>query len=66
MKLRGFAPKLAINPAKFTTYALNEHHPKGKHKARVFKAALGYTSENYQLLLNQIEALALMRLKWNS
>lgn len=59
MKLRDFATQITIDPAKFTTYALNLNHPKGKHKARVFAAGLGYTAENYQPLLHQIEIQAL-------
>lgn len=38
---------------------LNKNHPKGKHKARVFEAALGFTSERYHLLIQQIKAQAL-------
>jgi len=59
MKLRDFASQITIDPAKLTIYALNENHPHGKHKARVFAAALGYTTENYRSLLQQIEVQAL-------
>lgn len=59
MKLRDFASRLTISPTKFTMYALNENPPKGKHKARVFRATLGYTESNYATLLSQIEAQAL-------
>ena len=31
---------------KLTRYCLNPEHPRGKHKARVFAAALGFTTEN--------------------
>lgn len=59
MKLRDFASTLSISPAKFILYALNENHPKGKHKARVFNATLGFTAVNYHSLLHQIETQAL-------
>ena len=32
--------------AKFRDYCLDAEHPAGKHKARVFRAALGYTQDN--------------------
>lgn len=31
---------------KLTGYCLNPEHPRGKHKARVFATALGFTAEN--------------------
>jgi hypothetical protein len=34
-------------------------HPIGRHKARVFASALGYTVDNYIRLITQIEAYAL-------
>ncbi|MFO7538656.1 MAG: hypothetical protein R6X32_11440 [Chloroflexota bacterium] len=55
MKLHDFAVELHIDVGKLTRYALNKDHPKGKHKARVFASALGFTRENYQELLQQIE-----------
>jgi hypothetical protein len=58
MKLRDFASAIYINPAKLINYALNLDHSRGGHKARVFRAALGYTIDNYQMLLNQIVELA--------
>lgn len=59
MKLRDFATQLYIDPAKLITYALNKRHSKGKHKARVFEAVLGYSTEDYQHLLDQIKSQAL-------
>jgi hypothetical protein len=59
MKLREFVPRLIIDPKKLTEYALNPLHPRGQHKARVLAATLGYTRENYEGLLDQIEANAL-------
>ncbi|HSV81479.1 MAG TPA: hypothetical protein VLK85_19965 [Ramlibacter sp.] len=40
------AGKAQIPAAKLAGYALNADHPVGGNKARVFKAALGYTPEN--------------------
>ncbi len=59
MQLRDFADQLTTPIAKFTQYALNVKHPEGKHKARVFAAALGYTTANYTALRHQIETKAL-------
>jgi len=58
-KLADFATPLVIDEAKLTNYALNPKSDKGKHKARVFKAVLGYTQNNYQSLLRQIQTQAL-------
>ena len=35
-----------VDLEKLTGYFLNPEHPRGKHKARVFAAALGFTAEN--------------------
>lgn len=35
-----------VDQEKLTGYCLNLEHPRGKHKARVFAAALGFTAEN--------------------
>ena len=35
---------------KLEGYSLNPEHPVGKHKAIVFKSALGYEQANWQLL----------------
>lgn len=58
-KLADFATQLAIDTSKLTKYALNPKSDKGRHKARVFKAVLGYTQTNYQSLLAQIQAQSL-------
>ncbi|KAA3663054.1 MAG: hypothetical protein DWQ10_01030 [Calditrichaeota bacterium] len=43
----------AVIPAgKLTEYCLNPNHADGKHKARVFKSALGLTSKNSKKLKN--------------
>jgi hypothetical protein len=40
--------------AKLEGYALNEEHPSGKHKARVFAAALGLTAADALLLKEKL------------
>lgn len=35
-----------VDVEKLTGYCLNPEHPRGKHKARVFAAALGFSAEN--------------------
>jgi hypothetical protein len=39
-----------IDVAKLRDYCLNPDHPKGKHKARVFNAALGLTANDAERL----------------
>jgi hypothetical protein len=39
---------------KFRDYCLNPEHPVGKHKARVFKAALGFTQEDAEPLREMV------------
>lgn len=58
MKLHELASQVVIDPRKLTEYALNPDAPLGRYKARVFEQALGYTHENYQHLLRQIETHA--------
>lgn len=36
--------RAVVDIAKLQDYCLDESHPRGKHKARVFKASLGLTS----------------------
>ena len=43
-----------IPKEKFTDYLLSSTHSVGKHKAKVFKAALGYTIDNWEDLLDNI------------
>jgi filamentous hemagglutinin len=54
MKLRQLVDDIVIDPRKLTDYALDPENPKGKDKARIFQKHLGYTKENYQLLIDQI------------
>lgn len=39
-----------VDRTKLTEYCLAEHHPRGKHKARVFSSVLGLTAKNAELL----------------
>ena len=56
MKLRDLALDIIIDSRKLTEYALNRDNPKGTHKAVMFERHLGFTKDNYQLLLAKIEA----------
>lgn len=47
--------KAFVDPSKFVDYSLNNLNPVGKHKALVYKEALGYDSSNCDSLINQIE-----------
>jgi hypothetical protein len=44
---------------KLLGYCLNPEHSKGKHKARVFKSALGITAENVDELIRLIRQAAI-------
>ncbi|MEK7808690.1 MAG: DUF6883 domain-containing protein, partial [Chloroflexota bacterium] len=55
MKLSQIVQHIQIDDRKFTEYALNEDHPKGRHKARRFRESLGFTLENFASLKKQIE-----------
>ena len=56
MKLDDIVDSLVIDPRKLTEYALNYNSKQGKDKALVFAQVLGFTLENYQELLRQLEA----------
>jgi len=59
MKLRDVVDRIYLDPRKLTEYALNPNHPRGGHKARVFRSALGYNTQNYKSLKLQIESQVL-------
>jgi hypothetical protein len=59
MKLRELVDETIIDPRKLTDYALDPENPKGKDKAVMFEKYLGYTKDNYQSLLDQINDLVL-------
>lgn len=43
-----------IDPHKFVNYCLDPNNRQGRHKARLFKAALGFDQSNYQDLIASI------------
>jgi len=55
VKLADIVDQLVIDPRKLTEYALNYRSERGKDKALVFEQVLGFTLENYQGLLRQLE-----------
>lgn len=44
------AERVEVDPRKLTEYCLSPAHPVGKHKAAVFRAALGVTAADAELL----------------
>lgn len=46
--------RAVVDIAKLREYCLNPEHPRGKHKARVFAAALGLTAEQAETLRDEI------------
>lgn len=57
MKLPGGHAAI-VDIAKLTGYCLNRQHPRGKHKARVFASALGFTAKNANDLQGALLAAA--------
>lgn len=55
MNLGDVVSRIVIDPRKLTEYALNPDNPRGADKAVMFERHLGFTKDNYQLLLQQIE-----------
>ncbi|MEM8719710.1 MAG: DUF6883 domain-containing protein [Cyanobacteria bacterium P01_G01_bin.39] len=60
MKLRDVVTEVIIDSRKLTDYALNPDNPRGADKAVMFERhlgfTLGFTRDNYQLLLDRIKA----------
>ncbi len=50
------ADKATIREDKLTKYALDPESERGAHKAKVFKAVLGYDLTNYAPLLDQLRS----------
>jgi hypothetical protein len=46
--------RAVVDLEKLTDYCLNPDHPRGKHKARVFLAACGFSAENAELMREQL------------
>lgn len=59
MKFGEIVTYLQIDYRKLTEYALNPDNPKGRHKAFMFQQHLGYSQNNYESLLRQIQEKAL-------
>lgn len=47
-----------VDIRKLRDYCLNDRHPRGRHKARLFNAVLGFTSDDAELLQELILAAA--------
>ena len=50
--------KAVVEIEKLRDYSLNPNHPVGKHKARVFKTALGITLEDAEWLRDRALEIA--------
>lgn len=50
--------KAVVNIVKLRDYCLNPGHPEGRHKARVFRSALGIGPEGAAGLRNRLRAAA--------
>ena len=46
--------RAVVEIAKLRDYCLNPEHPRGKHKARVFAAALGLTADQAETLRDEL------------
>ena len=55
-----FAERAYADESKFLGYCLNTEHPYGKHKARVFKAALNITAANWEILRDAVLTAVLL------
>ncbi|MFZ1427888.1 MAG: DUF6883 domain-containing protein [Geminicoccaceae bacterium] len=58
------ADRAVIDPRKLTDYVLDPNSPQGRHKARVFKRALGYDRSNHLGLLASIRKGILTQEAW--
>jgi hypothetical protein len=50
--------KIAVSIEKLRDYCLSDKHPRGRHKARVFKSRLGLGADHAELLARALEAAA--------
>ena len=57
MRLPG-ADRAIVDIAKLRDYSLDPHHPRGRHKARVFASALGLTQADAEILRGALLAAA--------
>lgn len=56
MQLLPRAERAIVDPVKLSAYCLNIDHPRGRHKARVFRAALGLEGSDAPWLRDAILA----------
>jgi Domain of unknown function (DUF6883) len=60
MQARRSFTSVAVDPVKLRDYCLSDQHPRGRHKARVFRSRLGLTANDLdhlrQTLLNAVQA----------
>jgi hypothetical protein len=60
LKLKDVVSRIEIDPRKLVEYALNPNSQSGgASKAILFERCLGFTQENYEVLLEQIQEKAL-------
>jgi hypothetical protein len=45
-----FFSRIIVDSTKLRNYCLSDEHPRGKHKARVFRSRLGLTQDDAELL----------------
>jgi hypothetical protein len=50
MRARRLFASVAVDPVKLRDYCLSDQHPRGRHKARVFRSRLGLTANDIDLL----------------
>lgn len=53
------AEKAYVDERKLSQYALDPSHPRGRHKARLFRAALGFGPDDSVALSTLVKELAL-------
>jgi hypothetical protein len=58
MKIPG-GERAVVDIAKLRDYCLNEQHPRGRHKARVFASVLGFTAADADVLRQALLKAAL-------
>src|SRR5580704_893362 len=50
MRARRSLTTVVVDPNKLRDYCLSEQHPRGRHRARVFRSRLGLTADDADLL----------------
>lgn len=57
------ADRAVVEIEKLIDYCLSPEHPRGKHKARVFRAACGLTSEHAEDIRQQLLDIAIQTMQ---